>query len=234
MNLFTAPRSRPIIYSPKIDRSSILNRNTTRTQQLGAQLKATALRLVTDNIPVIGRIIRARNQYLLPGVQSAKWSYAREVSEQYGLQYYTLLPWYTKAIVVTVTGKYYMGAFAQDTVVSLATRLLAMDQNLLSWIRKELSDLDSKLTNFNLLGAASPGDPQNSSISKEDQDLFSSLTIGTPNDADSTTLLGFIRRFTITESVAEPFVQAYEMEYIGIDQSWYAASTAVTKVKVDN
>jgi hypothetical protein len=179
-------------------------------------------------------VITGSQKYLLPGVQSVKWVYAREVSEQYGLQYYTLLPWYTKAVVVTVTGKYYIGAFTQDTVVSLATRLATMDQNLLAWIRKELSGLDKKLTNFNLLGVAAKGDQVKSGTSNTDQDLFSSLTIGTPNDPDSTTLLGFIRKFQISESVDTPFVQSYEMEYIGIDQAWYNAATAEAKVKMDS
>ena len=240
MNFFTAPRGRPIIYNPQVDKATMFNRTDMRSGRL-AGLGQTALgvaqRLVSDNIPAIGRIrdaITGSQKYIMPGVQSVKWVYAREVSEQYGLQYYTLLPWYTKAVVVSVTGKYYMGAFTQDTVVSLASQLLRMDKNLLAWIRKELSGLDSRLTNYNLLSAAEIQDPTRSQQTVEDKDLFSSLTIGTPNDPDSMTLLGFIRKFQITESVESPFVQAYEMDYIGVDQAWYNAATAEVKVYQDD
>lgn len=223
-NFFTAPRSRPIIYTPEAD----LTRNVGKDAIKQSALKDTAKRILSDNIPILDFAAskdKKSTRFILPGVQRVSWAYLRDVTEQYGLQRYTLLPWYTKAVVLTVSGRYYMGAFTQDTIVSAASLLVNENKTLIAWIRKEMSDLDRRITNLGVIGK------QYKTIS--DQKMLSSMDVGPRSDPDSMSLLGFIRRFKIDESVESPFIQSYDLEYIGIDRDWYLESASIHRVTLD-
>lgn len=216
-SFFSATRSRQIIYTPEVKSTDLHPKVDMGKYAKASEAANKFVRLVSDNVPSVDVYKRLKaNKYLMPGVQRVSWTYARDVTEQYGLQRYTLLPWYTKAVVIQVSGKYYMGAFAQDTIVSAATLVAGMNHELTSWIRKEMSNLDRKIVNLGVIGKTYK--------TAADQGILSSLAVGPLNDPDSMSLLGFIRRFKIEESVDSPFVQNYEMEYIGIDREWYIDS----------
>lgn len=229
-NFFSVPRNRDIVYTPEVSSIELISKSSLHNTSKWTQAGKRSLRVISDNIAptlkLVGMIKNgAPKHYTLPGVQSAKWTYARDVTEQYGLQRYTLLPWYTKAIAVTITGKYYMGAFVQDTIISTANLLAGINKELVAWIRKEMSSLDSKIINL--------GGVSKKYLTAGDQKILSSLAIGPADDPDSMELLGFIRRFSISESVDSPFIQQYDMEYIGIDREWYIEAQSYERVRQD-
>lgn len=228
-NLFTSPRSRNVVYTPDIPEDWLKPADQTK-RALRKYLGDPLLRIASDNVPLVNTLInRSTNSYPFPGVQSAKWTYARDISEQYGLQRFTLLPWYTKAIVVSVTGRYYMGAFTQDTLVTMAADLTGLvNKALFQRVRDELKALDNKILNVGQLGKQMRG-----GTNQPTRTLMSSLTVGDYGDQDSLALFGFIKSFSITEDVSSPFIQAYTLEYIGVDREWYNSRKADSMFKAD-
>jgi hypothetical protein len=220
-NFFSAPRSRQIVYTPDIKDSEVLTKSGVKnalTQALG-----TLARVAAANVPVLDRLIFGVPGFIMPGVQRVSWAYVRDITEQYGLQRYSLLPWYTKAVSVTVAGKYYIGAFSMDTITSISN--IVRTRNLVTWIRDEMSRIDKLVVNRHGIGKTFK--------TAKDQGLLSSLAVGPLNDPDSMALFGFIRKFTVAESVESPFIQNYTMEYIGIDRQWYNDQRAAAMNSAD-
>jgi len=221
MSLFLAPRSRPVIYTPEYT-SEVHSSKSLKDTVKKNNLKDTGKRILSDNIPVIRKIAGNAKAFSCPGVQRIEWAYVRDISEQYGLQSFTILPWYTKAILVTVTGKYYMGAYTQDTIVDAANKILPGlgSETLIKWIRTELSRVDDSLT-----GATSSG--------SFDSTVLSQLRVGADNDNDGIEIVGFIKQFSIIEEVDLPFVQSYTLKYLGVDKEWYTKDVANARYKKD-
>lgn len=215
-NFFLAPRSRPVLYTPNYSLNDLKDLNTTRSNW--RSILNTTKRIVEDNLPVYSTITnRLKQIFSFPGVQTVSWEYKRDISEQYGLKSFNLVPWFTKAISVKIKGKYYIGAFAQDTVVDAVNKFIGVE-SLISWIRDELRRVDELI----IQGYA---DKNNS--------ILSSLRYGADADPDGIELLGFIRNFSVEEDINSPYVQSYVLDYIGVDKLWYAKEFGKSKVKKD-
>jgi hypothetical protein len=185
-------------------------------------------RVVTEQIPILGQLnsvktaLGQNTKFSFSGIQSIKWQMARDITEQYGLQSFTILPWYTKAVTITVTGKVYLGAFATDITASnglINTSLQSL--GVMEYIRSEMRALDSMLNNQGVTARSNAAMP-------------SSLSIGVDGEPGSLTVLGFIKSFDVSENVDSPFLQQYTLTYLGVDAEWYAASRATNKFLLDS
>jgi hypothetical protein len=184
-NLYTAPRSRPVMYTrnPLADDESSKDsvKQASVDKWTGASKKLD--RVVTEQIPVLKKINPIRraigdgNKFVFPGVQTIKWQLAREITEQYGLQSYTILPWYTKAVAVTITGKAYLGAFATDITASNGlVNTSLQDKGVVEYMRSEMLDVDQRLSGVNVTN-------RNNSMSN--MSLLSTLSVGVDGEAGS-------------------------------------------------
>ena len=235
--LYTAPRSRPVIYSKTPPSLAQLNKIAHRNAIIDQVNKA--LRIVAEQVPAFGSIRNAltTDTFIFPGIQTIKWQMAREITEQYGLQSYTMLPWYTKALAITVTGKSYLGAWATDLTASggLVNTSL-QSKSAIEFIRAEMLDLDSKLSGIDVVSnnqnqlnsRTKAGGDTNSGVA-----MVSSLSIGNDGEQGSIKVLGFIKSFDVEEDVASPYVQKYTLVYLGVDQEWYAESRARNRFGLD-
>jgi len=233
-SLFTAPRSRPVTYdaqpptAAELDKEVIAADNKARYTSPADKAK----RVVAEQIPVSKYSKAARqipgynSKFILPGVQSIKWTMAREITEQYGLQSFTLLPWYTKAVAITITGKAYLGAFATDlTAANGLVNTSLQNKGIIEYIRDEMREMDSKLSGYNITSRNSNA---SSSLS-----LLSTLSVGVDGEPGSIKVLGFVKSFDVDENVATPFVQQYTLVYLGVDMDWYLQARSRNRVLLD-
>jgi hypothetical protein len=206
--------------------SKIDARNQLKDSYLSTALNR-AKRVVAEQIPVLQKLnsvstaLGQNSKFIFAGVQTIKWQMARDITEQYGLQSFTILPWYTKAVTITITGKVYLGAFATDITASngLANTSL-QSKGVVEYIRDEMRDLDSTLNNQSV-------------TARNNLTVPSALSIGIDGEPGSIKVLGFVKSFDVDESVADPFMQRYTLTYLGVDMDWYAASRATNRVILD-
>ena len=228
-SLFTAPRSRQVVYDrtpPTIDElDKVEARNRNKSRWTGTLSKA--LRVLSDQVPVIKPFLPSSStRFIFPGVQNIKWSMARDITEQYGLQSFTILPWYTKAVAITITGKAYLGAFATDlTSASGLVNTSLQYKGVVEYIRDEMREMDSRLSGANVISS--------SSSAANNLSLVSSLSVGVDGEAGSIKVLGFVKSFEVDEDVATPYVQKYTLQYLGVDMDWYAESRARNRKSKD-
>lgn len=214
--LFTAPRSRQVVYTKDPNISSELDKLGLRRDFL-TKLKKKAIRVLSEQIPLLKVLTTMSSRFVLPGVQSIKWNMARDITEQYGLQSFTILPWYTKAISITITGKAYLGAFATDITSSNGIVNTSLQPTgVVEYIREEMRDVDSLLT----------GVKRDKNTYAARNSILSSLAVGGEGEAGSIRVLGFIKGFSVDENVISPFVQSYTLDYLGVDMDWYISSLA--------
>lgn len=165
-----------------------------------------------------------RDYYTFPHVQNIELKYARDVSEQYGLQAFSVLPWYTKAVVVTVKGLDYLGSFVSagslPLIKTVATPLV------INQMRDELMAVDAMLAYPGVVNTDDAA--QNKNIG-----FLSAITIGIPGEVDRVELMGFIKGLDISESVEKPFLHSYTLTYIGLDNYFYRQKTAADRVNAD-
>ena len=229
-SLFTAPRSRRVVYSTAVPTADELNKiqlnQYNKNRWTGTVKKAW--RVIADQVPFIKPFLPGQNpQFILPGVQTIKWTMARDITEQYGLQSYTMLPWYTKAVVIVITGKAYLGAFATDVTSSSGLVNTSLQSKYITdYIRDEMQRMDQLLGGTNL--STQPTQSASSNLS-----LISSLGIGNDGEDGSMKVLGFIKSFEVDEDVKDPYVQKYVITYIGVDEVWYAESRARNRAGKD-
>ena len=120
-----------------------------------------------------------------------------------------MVPWYTKAVVLTVTGIDYIGAFVSSDIASILA--ISKHRPVLGQIRDELKSVDNTMTSFAMLDSQIP------SLSST---LLSAISVGTIGDDDSVTLYGFISKFTIHEDTENIYQHKYSLHYLGIDREW--------------
>lgn len=225
MPFFTAPRSRPIAYDKSPNLRAEQDKINARSNFI-KKLASRTVRVLTEQIPILGVIVNPSNKFVFPGVQSVKWSMARDITEQYGLQSFTILPWYTKAISVTIVGKAYLGAWATDiTSANGIVNTTLQSKTVIEYIRQEMRDVDTLLSGRNIVGR--------NTVSGVNNTLLSSLSIGNLGEAGSIRILGFVKSFEVDEDVATPFVQKYSLQYLGVDMDWYLESLADTGQVLD-
>ena len=234
--LFTAPRARPVTYeqSPAIadEFNKVTQLNTQKSKLTSVINKAK--RVIAEQVPVsklftpIASAADASKKFVFPGVQTIRWTLARDITEQYGLQSFTMLPWYTKAIAITIVGKAYLGAFATDlTAVSGLVNTALQAKSIIEYIRDEMREVDSRLNGVGITST-------NTNSSKANVALLSSLSVGVDGEPGSIKVLGFIKSFDVDEDVATPYVQKYTLTYLGVDMGWYTSARAQNRFLLDN
>ena len=236
-SLFTAPNSRAVVYSKKPPSyDELLKLELAQyNSSIWSSVLNTAKRVAFAQVPFVSKLIPGQNNlFTLPGVQTIKWTMAREVTEQYGLQSYTMLPWYTKAVVINVTGKAYLGAWVTDLSSSngLMGGLLA-PKHVTDFFRDEMRDMDKKLNGTGLQAKSAQTVQPAQSSSASNLQLVSSLAVGTDGEPGSIKVLGFVKSFEVDEDVNSPFVQKYTLSYVGVDEVWYAESRARSRTDTD-
>ncbi len=226
--VYLTPRSRNITYVPSALLIDTLDRDSVKDKIISkawSAAKKGIMNRIKDNI-VPGALKRYTSKnldksFILPGVQKFGVVYAREVTEQYGLQSFTILPWYTKAVVLRIDGKAYTGAFTG----------IAGD-NIFKKFKDELERVDNIITGSSVISSRVLED-ENSEQSLS-QSLLSTILIGNEGDIDHISLLGFIKSLTVDEDVSSPYIQKYSIDYVGIDRSWYVSEAARKKAIVDS
>jgi hypothetical protein len=209
-----------------MDKLDASNRNKTRWTGQWNKTK----RILADQIPLVKAVFPGSlPKFIFPGVQTIKWTMARDITEQYGLQSFTMLPWYTKAVAITITGKSYLGAFATDlTAGSGVVNTSLQWKGVVEYIRDEMREMDGMLSGVNVVSGGG------AVRSSDNTSLVSSLAVGLDGEGGSIKVLGFIKSFEVEEEVGAPFVQKYTLQYLGVDLDWYAQSRARNRFGKDN
>lgn len=142
------------------------------------------------------------DKYKLPGVESIDFKVGRDVAEVYGLQMFTMVPWYTKLVTLTIDGYYYFGAFETNVAEKVVESTLNMQQkSIFDVLKEEMYKVDEKIRG-------------NSA-----EFMLSTITLGDITDKDSITMYGFVKDLDFSESVKTPFVYKYKITYIGIEKT---------------
>ncbi len=234
MQIYLSPRSRPVNYYPVGSSAASLGIESLVKTDIKSRFKSLigTDRLIQANLPITTKLRPgklANTVYPLPTVQSFGWTWAREVTEEYGLQAYMLLPWYTKAVTAVVKGKAYLGAFTSVTDIGAAALSSLIGQGgtyITDFFHNEMGELDKRLSGVNLLSRRdvnSIPQPATSAVSNytDTAALISRLDIGVPGDPGGLSLIGFVSNFQVEETVTAPYVHNYTLTYLGVDFSWY-------------
>jgi len=224
---YLSTRNRPVRYYKKPQISWVISPEDAKKnginkvmnfpdERAGTAWKAAGLNSLADKL--------AGDYYTFPHVQNIELKYARDVSEQYGLQAFSVLPWYTKAVVVTVKGLDYLGSFVSAGSLPLIKTLA--NSLVINQMRDELMAVDAMLAYPGVVNTDDAA--QNNNIG-----FLSAITIGIPGEVDRVELMGFIKGLDISESVEKPFLHSYTLTYIGLDNYFYRQKTAADRAAAD-
>lgn len=216
---YLGTRQRPVSYYNKVSINSSPNQTSSFTLKDSAfSNNDTSVGNVITNGLGLSVVTKYTSQaaFTFNTVTSIKCSYVRDVSEQYGLSSYTMVPWYTKATVITITGLDYLGAFvAPNAISSILNNLTASNKNnMMTSICNEFISVDKIILNHN----AFPGN----ALGVGDT-ILSGIQIGNSGENDCRKYFGFIKSLEVSESEESPFVQQYTLTYLGIDKDFLNA-----------
>lgn len=176
--------------------SLTLERDLPRQGEVQSQLAKYASDFSQRFIPSTGpagaaaKALGASQKVLrLVGPNYMSFDFDAAVAEEAGPFTSHLQPWYIKPVVVSIKGESYLGTYAG------VSRSDADVKNLLDKFKKQLTDFTPRF--------GTPGTQERIQI-----EIAS-------NPQGSRKFLGYIRRFSFSESINNPYMLPYEMVFVG-------------------